>query len=53
MKVVSQLWQKMSEAEKAQYKVLSDSDRKRFDQEKKLVKGTRRRGKKALEVIEE
>ena len=35
----------MSEDQKNGYKALSDSDRKRFDQEKKLQKGSKRRKK--------
>lgn len=46
MKVVSQLWNKMSDQEKAGYKVMSDSDRKRFDEEKKLHKKPNRKGSK-------
>lgn len=37
MKHVSQIWGKMSKEQKEHYKVLSDSDRRRFDTEKKLV----------------
>eukprot|EP00347_Sterkiella_histriomuscorum_P019545 403341223 len=45
MRVVSTKWKQMSDDQKNGYKVLSDSDRRRFDQEKKLQKGSKRRKK--------
>jgi hypothetical protein len=38
MKIISQMWQKMPQDKKAEYKVLSDLDRKRFDTERKKIK---------------
>lgn len=43
MKIVSQLWQKMSDEEKEQYRLLSESDRARFDTEKKTVGAYKRK----------
>jgi hypothetical protein len=35
MKIISQRWKRMPKKEKEGYKILSDSDRKRFDIERK------------------
>jgi hypothetical protein len=37
MKIVSQLWQKMNNEEKEQYRILSENDRARFATEKKII----------------
>ncbi|CDW74415.1 non-histone chromosomal protein 6 [Stylonychia lemnae] len=48
MRVVSQQWNRLADDQKAQYKVMSDSDRKRFDDEKKQqrqsTRGKRKKG---------
>ena len=55
MRVVSYQWKQMSNAEKNSYKELSETDRKRFEQEKKLVGGGKRKQKalsKAIKIEE-
>jgi hypothetical protein len=39
MKMVSNMWARMSRSQKEHYKKLSDSDRQRFDSERKVLRG--------------
>ena len=39
MRIISQMWGRMTKEEKQGYKELSDTDRKRFDIERKLISG--------------
>jgi hypothetical protein len=38
MKMVSKMWARMSKSQKQHYKKLSDSDRQRFDSERKVLR---------------
>jgi hypothetical protein len=39
VKMVSKMWARMSRSQKEHYKKLSDSDRQRFDSERKALRG--------------